>query len=80
MGDYLTGLPAAIADHVTIAELLDMTAGLGDTVLGRAESARTLAGMMALIARERPPVHARGEVLPTATTTPTSCSAPSSSG
>jgi len=52
VGDYLTGLPAAIAD-VTIAELLDMTAGLGDTVLGRANPPRTLDGMVALIARER---------------------------
>jgi CubicO group peptidase (beta-lactamase class C family) len=53
VGDYLTGLPAAIADRVTIAELLDMTAGLGDTVLGGANPPRTLAGMVALIARER---------------------------
>jgi D-alanyl-D-alanine carboxypeptidase len=54
VGDYLTGLPATIADHVTIAELLDMTAGLANTVLGRANPPRTLAGMAALIARERP--------------------------
>lgn len=53
VGDYLTGLPAAIARHVTIGELLDMTSGLGDTVLGRANPPRTLAGMVALIARER---------------------------
>lgn len=54
VGDYLTGLPAAIADHVTIAELLDMTAGLGNSVLGRSHPPRTLPGMVALIARERP--------------------------
>jgi CubicO group peptidase (beta-lactamase class C family) len=54
IGDYLSGLPAAIADHVTIGELLDMTAGLGDTVLGRANPPSTLAGMVSLIAKERP--------------------------
>jgi CubicO group peptidase (beta-lactamase class C family) len=53
VGDYLTGLPAGLAD-LTIAELLDMTAGLGDTVLGRAHPPRTLAGMVALIVKERP--------------------------
>jgi CubicO group peptidase (beta-lactamase class C family) len=54
VGDYLTGLPASIAGHVTIAELLDMTAGLGNTVLAEASPPRTLAGMVAQIARERP--------------------------
>jgi len=54
VGDYLTGLPAAIADQVTIGQLLDMTAGLGDTVLGRANPPRSLDAMVALIARERP--------------------------
>jgi CubicO group peptidase (beta-lactamase class C family) len=54
VGGYLTGLPAAIADHITIGELLDMTAGLGNAALGRANPPRTLAGMVALIARERP--------------------------
>jgi CubicO group peptidase (beta-lactamase class C family) len=53
VGDYLTGLPASIAGHVTIGELLDMTAGLGNTVLGQASPPRTIAGMVALIARER---------------------------
>jgi CubicO group peptidase (beta-lactamase class C family) len=54
VGDYLTGLSAAIGGQVTIAELLDMTAGLGDAVLSRADPPRTLAGMVALIATERP--------------------------
>jgi len=52
VGDYLAGLPAAIAAHVTIGELLDMTSGLGNTVLGRANPPRTLAAMVALIGRE----------------------------
>lgn len=54
VGDYVTGLPPAIGEHITIANLLDMTAGLGNTVLGRRNPPRTLAGMVALIARERP--------------------------
>jgi CubicO group peptidase (beta-lactamase class C family) len=53
-GDYLTGLAPAIGEHVTIANLLDMTSGLGNTVLGRRNPPRTLARMVALIARERP--------------------------
>jgi CubicO group peptidase (beta-lactamase class C family) len=54
VGDYLAGLPAGIARPVTITDLLDMTAGLGDTVLSRPDPPRTLAGMVALIAKERP--------------------------
>ncbi|MGO9961005.1 MAG: serine hydrolase [Solirubrobacteraceae bacterium] len=54
LGRYLTGLPAAIADHVTIAELLTMTSGLDDVVLGRRNPPTTLAGMMKLIAKEHP--------------------------
>jgi CubicO group peptidase (beta-lactamase class C family) len=52
VGAYVSGLPARIADHVTIGELLDMTSGLGDVVLSRANPPRTPAGMVALIARE----------------------------
>jgi CubicO group peptidase (beta-lactamase class C family) len=54
VGTYLSGLPAVIADQVTIGDLLDMTAGLGDTVLSRANPPRTLDGMVSLIAKERP--------------------------
>ena len=52
VGRYVSGLPARIADHVTIAELLDMTSGLNDAVLGSANPPRTLAGQVSLIARE----------------------------
>jgi CubicO group peptidase (beta-lactamase class C family) len=52
VGRYVGGLPAKIADHVTIGELLDMTSGLNNVVLGRANPPRTLAGMVALIAKE----------------------------
>ncbi len=54
VSDYVEGLPPAIGAHVTIANLLDMTSGLGNTVLGRHNPPRTLTGMVALIARERP--------------------------
>ena len=54
VGEYVSGLPARIADHITIGELLDMTSGLGDVVLSRANPPRTLAGMVALIAKEKP--------------------------
>jgi CubicO group peptidase (beta-lactamase class C family) len=53
VGDYLTGLPAAIGDHVTIGDLLDMTAGLGNAVLRRANPPRALDRMVSLIANER---------------------------
>jgi CubicO group peptidase (beta-lactamase class C family) len=53
VGDYLTGLPAAIGDHVTIGDLLDMTAGLGNAVLGRVNPPRSLDRMVSLIASER---------------------------
>ena len=52
VGDYLTGLPARIGDHVTIGQLLDMTGGLGNAVLGLANPPRTLAGMVSVIAEE----------------------------
>jgi CubicO group peptidase (beta-lactamase class C family) len=74
VGDYLNGLPAAIGEHITIANLLDMTSGLDNTVLGRRNPPRTLAGMVALIARERPSSHS-APGFATATTA-TSCSAP----
>jgi CubicO group peptidase (beta-lactamase class C family) len=51
-GRYVTGLPARIADHVTIGDLLDMTSGLGNVVLSRASPPRTLAGMVELIGKE----------------------------
>jgi CubicO group peptidase (beta-lactamase class C family) len=52
VGRYVSGLPARIAGHVTIGELLDMTSGLGDVVLSRANPPRTLSGMVTLIAEE----------------------------
>ncbi|MBV9819441.1 MAG: beta-lactamase family protein [Solirubrobacterales bacterium] len=52
VGRYVSGLPARIADHVTIGQLLDMTSGLDNVVLGRANPPRTLGGMVALIAAE----------------------------
>ncbi|HTU29869.1 MAG TPA: serine hydrolase domain-containing protein [Solirubrobacteraceae bacterium] len=54
VGRYVRGLPAAIGTHITIAELLDMTSGLGNVVLGRRRPPTTLAGQVALIAGERP--------------------------
>lgn len=53
VGTYVKGLPAAIA-RITIAQLLDMTAGLGDAVLSRPRPPHGLAQMVVLIARERP--------------------------
>jgi CubicO group peptidase (beta-lactamase class C family) len=52
IGRYLAGLSPAVADHVTIAELLTMTSGLDDVVLSRPNPPRTLAGMIKLIAQE----------------------------
>lgn len=57
IGNYLSSLPAAIADHVTIAQLLTMTSGLGNAALGAPHPPTTLAGMMELIAKE--PLHFR---------------------
>ncbi len=54
VGRYLTGLDPTVGEHVTIANLLDMTSGLDDTVLGRRNPPRTLTSMVALIAGERP--------------------------
>jgi CubicO group peptidase (beta-lactamase class C family) len=54
VGDYLPELPAGIGQHVTIGELADMTAGLGNVVLGQASPPQTLAEMVTLIAKERP--------------------------
>src|ERR1700739_1560698 len=51
---YLPDLSPAIADHVTIAELLTMTSGLDDAVLSRPNPPTTIAGMVKLIATERP--------------------------
>jgi CubicO group peptidase (beta-lactamase class C family) len=52
VGRYVNGLSARIADHVTIGELLDMTSGLDDVVLSRANAPRTLPGMVAVIGKE----------------------------
>jgi CubicO group peptidase (beta-lactamase class C family) len=54
VGSYLTGLSRTAIGRVTMAELLTMTSGLGNVALGRADAPATLAGMMRLIARERP--------------------------
>lgn len=52
IGTYLRGFAPDVADHVTIAELLDMTSGLGEVALSRPNPPVTLAGMLRLIARE----------------------------
>src|SRR5262249_9402807 len=52
VGQYVTGLPARIADHVTIGELLAMTPGLDNVVLSRSSAPRTMSGMVAVIAQE----------------------------
>jgi CubicO group peptidase (beta-lactamase class C family) len=54
IGRYPTGLPPAIADHVTIAHLLTMTSGLDDVALARPNPPTTLAAMVKLIATEPP--------------------------
>lgn len=54
VGTYIGGLPAAIAQNVTIGNLLDMTSGLGNFVLGQRNPPLTLAGMVAEIAKEHP--------------------------
>jgi CubicO group peptidase (beta-lactamase class C family) len=54
VGKFLTGFAPSVADHVTIAELLDMTSGLGDVALASASPPATLAGMMKLILAEHP--------------------------
>jgi CubicO group peptidase (beta-lactamase class C family) len=53
VGNYVAGLPKDTG-QITIGQLLDMTGGLGNVVLGRAKPPRELAQMVALIARERP--------------------------
>ena len=54
IGAHLPGFPAAIADHVTVHELLTHTSGMGD-VLARAGGATpptTLAGLISEIAQQ----------------------------
>lgn len=52
IGKFLTGFAPSAAAHVTIAELLDMTSGLGDVARASANPPATLAGMMKLILPE----------------------------
>jgi CubicO group peptidase (beta-lactamase class C family) len=52
LGKYLTGFAPAVADRVTIADLLDMTSGLGDVALSDPHPPTTLAGQIKLIAKE----------------------------
>lgn len=52
LGRYLTGFAPTVADHVTIADLLDMTSGLGDVALSGPHPPTTLAGQIKLIAKE----------------------------
>jgi CubicO group peptidase (beta-lactamase class C family) len=52
IGRFLTGFAPAVADHVTVADLLDMTSGLGNVALGRPSPPVTLAGQLDLIRAE----------------------------
>jgi CubicO group peptidase (beta-lactamase class C family) len=52
IGKYLAGFAPAVADHVTIAELLDMTSGLGNVALSNANSPTTIPGMLRQIENE----------------------------
>jgi CubicO group peptidase (beta-lactamase class C family) len=52
IGKYVRGFPPAVADTVTIAELLTHTSGLGDVALGTPDPPRTLAAMLQRIARK----------------------------
>jgi CubicO group peptidase (beta-lactamase class C family) len=54
IGKFLSGFAPSVAGHVTIAELLDMTSGLGNVALARANPPATLAAMVKLISREHP--------------------------
>ena len=76
VGEYVSGLPARIARHMTIGELLDMTAGLGE----RAQPGQPApnAGRDGRADRQEHPQFEPGTNPPTATTA-ISCSAPWSS-
>ena len=52
IGKYVRGFAPGIADKVTIADLLTMTAGLGNVALGADNPPATLAGQMNLIVKE----------------------------
>jgi len=52
IGHYLKGFAPAIADQVTVGELLTMTSGLGNVALGRPSPPSTLAANMELIVKE----------------------------
>jgi CubicO group peptidase (beta-lactamase class C family) len=54
LGRYLTGFVPAAADHITIADLLDMTAGYGNVALTSVPRPTTLAAQIRLIASEQP--------------------------
>jgi CubicO group peptidase (beta-lactamase class C family) len=53
IGRYVPGFPSAIADHVTVAELLTHTSGMGDVLqrTGPAQPPETLADQLAQIAK-----------------------------
>ena len=54
IGAHLSGFPAAIADHVTIQELLTHTSGMGDVLarIGGAMPPTTLAGLISEIEQQ----------------------------